>query len=103
MPSVIISRSSVLLNCTTTGFFRGGACGLVLIVRYCHSCERGEPVVRKHFLITIGAPLLGHVGEVVEGGGCGEKSAAVIFTRGSPIKLLQPLRCLGSRSISQYA
>lgn len=88
----------MLLNCITTGF-RGGARGEVLTVRYCHSCECGELVVRKHFLITIGAPLLGHVGEVVEGGGCGEKSAAVIFTRESPTKLLQPLRWRESRSI----
>lgn len=87
-----------MLNCITTGF-RGVARGEVLIVRHCHSCERGEPVVRKHFLITIGAPLLGHIGEMVEGGGCGEKSAVVILTRGSPTKLLQPLRCRGSRSI----
>ena len=88
----------MLLNCITTGF-RGGARGEVLRVRHCHSCECGEPVVRKHFLITIGAPLLGHVGEVVEGGGCGEKSAAGIFIRGSPTKLLQPLHCRRSRPI----
>lgn len=87
-----MSRSSVLLNCVTTGF-RGRARGEVLIVRYCHSCECGGPVVRKHFLITIDAPLLGHVGEVVEGGGCGEKSAAAIFTRGSPTTLLQLSPC----------
>lgn len=85
-----MSRSSVLLNCITTGL-RGRACGEVLIVRYCHSCECGGPIVRKHFLITVDAPLLGHVGEVVEGGGCGEKSAAGVFTRGTPTKLLQPL------------
>ena len=88
----------MLLNCITAGF-RGGGRDLVLIVRHCHSCECGELVVRKHFLITISALLLGHVGEVVEGGGCGERSAAVIFTRRSPTKLLQPLHCRVSRSI----
>ena len=90
----------MLLNCITTGFLRGGTRGEVLIGRHCHSCECGELVVHKHFLITSDAPLLGHVGEVVEGGGCGEKSAAVIFTPRSPTKLLQPLCCRGSRSIS---